>query len=243
MMPAVRVGVAGWSLRRDAQHRFSGLGSHLQRYAGRLNAVEINSSFSRPHRETTYARWAESVPADFRFSVKVPRTLTHDQRLREPERLLDEFLPGPLAMGPRLGCLLIQLPPSLTYEPEVAAGFLDALRGRYAGPVVLEPRHPTWFTANAEALLVSMRIGRVAADPPRDAEDGRPAGWPEVAYYRLHGAPRIYYSDYSSEFLSGLAPMLVEQARAGAEVWCIFDNTALGFATLNALSLRALTQV
>jgi uncharacterized protein YecE (DUF72 family) len=236
----VRVGVAGWSLRREAQPLFATPGTHLQRYAALLSAVEINSSFYRPHRVETYARWGASVPEDFRFSVKLPRTITHDQRLHGAGPLLDEFLPGPLALGERLGCLLVQLPPSLDYVPDAAAAFLAELRRRYDGPTVLEPRHPTWFSDDANALLAAERIARVAADPPRHPDDGRPAGSAEVVYYRLHGSPRIYYSPYPPDHLHQLAAELRRCAEHVSPTWCIFDNTALGAATFDALMLREL---
>jgi uncharacterized protein YecE (DUF72 family) len=77
------VGTAGWSLDRRYAAHFPGAGSHLQRYSGSFNAAEINSSFHRPHRRSTYERWAASVPEDFRFSVKLPKTITHERRLIE----------------------------------------------------------------------------------------------------------------------------------------------------------------
>ncbi|MFP5285145.1 MAG: DUF72 domain-containing protein, partial [Thermoanaerobaculia bacterium] len=69
------IGCAGWSLPRSERDHFPGTGSLLERYASRFPAVEINSSFHRPHRTSTYARWSASVPAGFRFSVKVPKTI------------------------------------------------------------------------------------------------------------------------------------------------------------------------
>ena len=164
-VPSVYVGCAGWSLPRAHWPKFPEDGTHLQRYASQLSAVEINSSFYRSHRSQTYWRWAQSVPATFRFSVKVPKLITHVQRLQGCELLLDAFLSECTALGDALGCLLVQLPPSLDYDESVAAGFFLALRQRYAGPVVLEPRHESWL--NAQALLVDLRIGQVAADPSR----------------------------------------------------------------------------
>ena len=84
-----RVGCAGWALPKEHAGRFPGGGTHLARYAGRLPAVEINSSFYRPHRPATYARWAASVPEDFRFAVKVPKDATHARRLVNAEDVLD----------------------------------------------------------------------------------------------------------------------------------------------------------
>ncbi|HYW08000.1 MAG TPA: DUF72 domain-containing protein, partial [Longimicrobium sp.] len=113
-MPAW-IGCAGWSLPRVEQERFPAEGTHLERYAGRFPAVEINSSFYRPHRPATYARWGESVPPSFRFSVKVPKAITHTLRLRAAAEPLAAFLAEAGALEEKLGCLLVQLPPSLHF--------------------------------------------------------------------------------------------------------------------------------
>ena len=238
-MGAIYVGRAAWSLAKRQQCYFPEVGTHLERYAGRLNAVEINSSFYRPHQAKTYARWATCVPAGFRFSAKVPKAITHELRLVAPEPLLDRFLGEVGGLGAKLGCLLVQLPPSLAFDASVARAFFESLRARYAGDLVFEPRHATWFTAEVERLLVELKIGRVAADPPCGGAATDPAGWPGVIYYRLHGSPRIYYSNYDDDYLDALAPNLLAHARSGAPVWCIFDNTALDCATVNALDLLA----
>src|SRR5262245_60578113 len=115
MAPAhpVYVGVAGWSIPKPHAAAFPKTGSHLERYARRFNAVEINSSFYRPHRPATYARWAASVPPDFQFAVKVPREITHRRRLVDVADLLDQFLDECSELGEKLGPLLVQLPPGL----------------------------------------------------------------------------------------------------------------------------------
>ncbi|MHC8367339.1 DUF72 domain-containing protein [Pseudomonas sp. ZT5P21] len=234
----IYVGCAGWNLPRDHWPQFPVDGTHLQRYASQLTAVEINSSFHRPHRPQTYLRWAQSVPVAFRFSVKMPKLITHVQRLQGCECLLDEFLSQCTALGERLGCILIQLPPSLAYEEEIASAFFMALRQRYTGPVVLEPRHASWL--DAEALLIEQKIGRVAADPSAITGGDRPGGWPGIHYWRWHGSPRIYHSSYDPTRLEVLARHVHNAEQAGAVNWCIFDNTASGFAVGNALTLQAL---
>jgi uncharacterized protein YecE (DUF72 family) len=239
-MPATcYVGTAGWSLPRDEQPAFPTEGTHLQRYAARLPAAELNSSFYRPHRAATYARWAASVPAGFRFAVKIPRAITHERRLVDVDAALDAFLDGARALGERLGCLLVQLPPSLAFDAAAAAAFLDALRARHDGAVALEPRHPSWFDAAPARLLAAHGVARVAADPARVPEAGVPGGSAATTYYRLHGSPRIYYSPYDDEYLDALAARLRAAAERADAVWCIFDNTALGAATSNALALLA----
>ena len=236
-MAEYRIGCAGWALTKADQAAFPAEGTHLQRYAARFNAVEINSSFYRPHRPATYAQWAASVPANFRFAVKVPKAITHDQRLVAADVLLDVFLEEATCLGERLGCLLVQLPPSLAYDAPTVGLFFDDLRQRYHGAVALEPRHPSWFTGDVATLLSGYRIARIAADPAPVPLAAEPGGWPELVYIRLHGSPRMYYSAYDEPYLDRLAERLREAATRAPEVWCIFDNTALGAAVPNALGL------
>lgn len=234
----IRIGTAGWAIPRQYAGEFPSSGSTLERYARRFNAVEINSSFNRPHRRATYERWAASVPADFAFAVKAPRDITHDLRLARAGAALDAFLAHATGLGDKLGALLFQLPPSLVFDARTAGAFFKVLRKRHTRGVVCEPRHPTWFTPRVGDLLLKHRIARVAADPAKVPAAAEPGGWPGLRYFRLHGSPRIYYSNYGSERLAGHAEQL-KQPKTG-DVWCIFDNTALGCAAGNALALQAL---
>jgi uncharacterized protein YecE (DUF72 family) len=220
------------------RERFAGEGSHLERYARVFNAVEINQTFYRPPRASTLARWAASVPRGFRFSVKMPRAITHEARLTRCGKALDAFLESLAPLGDRLGCVLVQLPPSLEWNARTANAFFTRLRERYDGAVVAEPRHATWFDARVESVLERHRIARVAADPPRASNGFDPAGARETAYFRLHGSPRVYFSWYEDAFLDDLARRLRGLAREGVTAWCIFDNTAHAGATSNALGLR-----
>jgi uncharacterized protein YecE (DUF72 family) len=229
-----RIGTAAWTVPKAIADRFASDGSHLERYAARLNAVEINSSFYKPHRPQTYRRWAGATPADFRFSVKAPKAITHERRLADADAPLVVFLDQVACLGDRLGPILVQLPPSLRFDPKVAGAFFESLRGRFSGLVACEPRHATWFAEEAETLLSAHRIARVAADPPPVAAAKAPGGWRGLTYLRLHGSPRIYYSQYGPERLGALAASLDETA---SETWVIFDNTALGAATEDALAL------
>ncbi|GAA5123983.1 DUF72 domain-containing protein [Luteolibacter yonseiensis] len=233
----VLIGCAGWSIPKEEKPHFPGSGSHLERYAARFSAVEINSSFYRPHRTSTYARWAASVPPDFRFSVKVPKAITHIARLKNTGDLIGTFLAEAGGLGEKLGCLLVQLPPSLDFNPGIARCFFEELRTAAGNiPVAFEPRHGTWFERSAGSLLEEFRISRVAADPPPVPSAAEPGGWHGLIYHRLHGSPRMYYSDYSHKFVVMLAARLAD-ARSRSSVWCIFDNTAEGFAMPNAREL------
>ncbi|NIK40251.1 uncharacterized protein YecE (DUF72 family) [Xanthomonas arboricola] len=245
-LPRVRCGCAGWSIPSADRAAFGDGTSVLHRYATRFDAAEINSSFHRPHRAGTYARWADSVPEDFRFSVKLPRSISHDARLQGTGPLLDAFLAQAGALGTRLGCLLLQLPPSAVFDAAVAARFFAMLRRRWDGGVVCEPRHASWFLPQAQALLARHRIARCAADPAPVPDAATPGTTAHPQYWRWHGAPRIYYSSYDDSALQALADAVRnpahDAAHPQAERWVIFDNTAAGLAVPNALQLQRLLQ-
>jgi uncharacterized protein YecE (DUF72 family) len=233
----LRIGTAGWAVSSVYAAEMPRGGSHLERYARRLNAVEINSSFYRPHQRKTYERWARSTPTGFGFSVKMPKAITHEARLAGCDAMLDRFVAEVTGLGDKLGVLLVQLPPSFSFDQQVADRFFQALRRRIGIPVALEPRHRSWFKPEVTVWLADLGIARVAADPAPVVEAGDASGWAGLAYYRWHGSPRIYFSDYDAAALASLHRKLDESQRRDVPTWCIFDNTALGAALGNALAL------
>ncbi|RZI92162.1 MAG: DUF72 domain-containing protein, partial [Rubrivivax sp.] len=118
-----------------------------------MNGVEINSSSYRPHRPQTYERWAASTPEHFRFAVKCPKQITHEARLEGAKELLTSFAGEASALGEKWAVLLVQLPPSLHFDGRVAGRFFKQLRAAFAGAIVCEPRHLSWFTPEAEERL------------------------------------------------------------------------------------------
>jgi uncharacterized protein YecE (DUF72 family) len=203
-----------------------------------FSAAEINSSFHRPHRPSTWEKWRDSVPADFRFSAKLPKTITHQQRLLACGDLLSSFLEQVALLKDKLAVLLIQLPPSLEFDAPTVETFLRDLSSRTSALLACEPRHASWFGAKADALLARLRVARVAADPARVPTAAEPGGWPGLRYWRLHGSPIIYRSSYSDR-IDTYARLIPEK---GTDSWCIFDNTASSAATADALALRAATR-
>ena len=234
---AMFIGCAGWSIRKEAVESFPPAGTHLQRYAGRLNSVEINSSFYRSHRKKTYERWAASTPADFRFSVKMPKQITHVSRLIDVDCETQQFVDEASALEGKLGPILVQLPPSLEFDVSIVEPFFRALRQLVGTPIVCEPRHLSWFAPEPESLMKEYLIGRVAADPSIVPDAATPGGCPQTAYFRWHGSPRMYYSTYDELALSDFAKSALAIANEAKDVWCIFDNTAFGAAWRNAMTL------
>ena len=239
-MAELRIGTAGWSIPGKDAARFPAEGTSLERYAVRLRCAEINSSFHRSHRPETYARWAASVPDDFRFAAKLAKTITHQRKLVDCETLLDAFLAETSGLGAKLAVILVQLPPSLALDPSVATPFFAALKQRTAAAIACEPRHPSWFEEEGDRLLQEAGVARVAADPARVEAAGRPGGWRGVTYYRLHGSPVMFRSSYDDGRLEAYAEALAAERSAGREAWCIFDNAASSAATGDALRLQQL---
>jgi uncharacterized protein YecE (DUF72 family) len=236
MMKEIRVGTAGWALPAPVRDAFPAGGSNLARYAGRFDAVEINSCFHRPHRRATYERWAAGVPEDFRFAVKLPKAITHALRLRDCEAEIGRFAEETGGLGAKRGPVLVQLPPSLAFDAAPASAFFTGLSARLGGPIVCEPRHASWFEPAADALLVGHRIARVAADPAPVPAAAVPGGWPGFAYVRLHGSPSIYRSGYEQDARAEWVGRIRPLAETGTPAWVVFDNTTSGRATPDALA-------
>lgn len=219
---------------------FPATGSVLERYSAVFPVVEINSSFHRSHRPSTWARWRDSVPDGFRFSVKLPKQITHARKLLDCSEPLDRFVSEVEGLKEKLAVLLVQLPPKLAFDEKVAGVFFAELRRRSLAAIACEPRHPSWFSPCAESFLARVEVSRVAADPAICTEAAFPGGWKDLSYTRLHGTPLMYRSSYGSR-IQIYADRLEEDASEGREVWCIFDNTASSAALGDALALRSAT--
>lgn len=237
-MQEILVGCAGWAIPRQHRHLMEARDSALASYATRFSIVEINSSFYRSHRVETYARWSASVPGHFRFSVKIPKLISHELALRGCGSALNAFVNEISGLEDKLGRVLLQLPPSQRFDMRSASAFFRMWHRRSDVPLVCEPRHASWFSPAAEELFHRHGVSRVSADPrPVDTADTSryTARWP---YWRLHGAPRMYYSPYSEESLREFAEAAA--AFRTPSPWIIFDNTAHSFAVANAARLQDL---
>lgn len=232
----IEVGTAGWSIPRQYAAHFPSDGTSLERYSSRFRAAEINSSFHRPHRAATWDRWHDSVPDDFRFSVKLPKAITHECRLVEAGQQLATFLDQVERLQDKLAVLLVQLPPKLAFDANTATDFLAALASGSPAKIACEPRHPSWFEPLADETLARLSVARVATDPAICPEAAIPGGWRGLAYWRLHGSPIMYRSGYGERVVA-YADALKNAADRGIDAWCIFDNTASSAAMGDALEL------
>ncbi len=265
-MGDIRVGISGWTYagwRGDFYPTGLPHRAELAYAAERMGSVEINGSFYSLQRPSSYARWASATPDDFVFAVKGGRFITHLKRLRDVETpLANFFASGVLALGPKLGPVLWQLPERLAYDRAVLADFLALLpRTTTAAAALatghddklaedraltttdaertvrhaLEFRSPTFCHDEAFALLAEHDVSCVLADTA-----GR---WPkadadtsDLRYVRLHGDTELYASGYTDESLDAWA----ERCRAWSadhEVVVYFDNDAQGHAPWDAVRL------
>jgi len=235
-LTTVRIGTAGWALPKALRVSHAASSSVLEQYAALFDAVEINSSFYKPHRRSTYERWRASVPESFRFAVKLSRVITHELGLVRAQSETVAFMQSATGLEQKLAVILVQLPPSRTFDAPIAGGFFKMLRQETAAHIVCEARNPSWFGSEATAVLETYRVTRVAADPVPPGCEIAAQAHPDFAYFRLHGAPRVYYSPYSIGRLRDVSLA----AGAAAETWCIFDNTAAGAAWADATTLQRL---
>ena len=261
----VRVGTSGWTYDHWQGTFFpDGLARRrrLEYLAGRLDTVEINGTFYSLQRASSFRTWAAATPEDFRLAVKGSRYLTHMKKLRDVEEPLGRFLAsGLLALGPKLGAVLWQLPPNLGWDPERIEGFLRLLprstgeaaalaaahTDRVPDPCTVtdedrpirhavEPRHPSFAVPEVATLLRAQDVALVISDG---------AGVPrfddvtaDLVYVRLHGHDELYRSAYDAAALDGWAAKAAAWAAEGREVLVYFDNDAEGHAPHDALALR-----
>jgi uncharacterized protein YecE (DUF72 family) len=236
---SIRVGTAGWNVPATEAVVSGVKRTQLERYATVLNCVEVNSSFYRIHKRTTWQRWAASTPVGFQFSVKAPKTITHIAKLVDCGKLLADFLEQIAGLGEKLGPVLLQTAPSHAANPLEIMKFMSTLRELHDGLVALEPRHPSWFTSEIDDLFCEFNVARVAADPPKGSPLVlSPGGSTLLRYYRLHGSPRVYWSAYSASQIESMAAKL--RGDGAGNMWVIFDNTASGAALSNALELMTI---
>ena len=167
----------------------------------------------------------------------MPRAITHELQLQDAQEPFVTFLAQTDGLADKRGPLLVQLPPSLSFDGPVVTAFLEVVRRVYDGPSSASRGTRRGSRRCVTSLLERYEISRVAADPPPVPDAAAPAGWPRVAYFRLHGSPRTYWSRYDENAITTLAAT-IGRISAAEEVWCVFDNTASGAAIENACELR-----
>ena len=236
MTPSVFIGTSGWQYAdwRDAFYPADvPTARWLGHYASVFSTVEVNNTFYRLPEAATFDRWKRETPAGFVMAVKASRYLTHVRRLREPREPVDLFVSRAKRLGPRLGPVLLQLPPNLPAAPDRLAETLQAFGRRCR--VAVEFRHRSWLTDEVFALLDRSRSAFVLADRPGARIDPVvTGGW---SYVRFHQGTRSG-SGYRHAKLRVWADRIA--ALPAKEVFVYFNNDAHAAAPRDAMMLRSL---
>jgi uncharacterized protein YecE (DUF72 family) len=236
MPAAIRIGTSGWSYaewRGTFYPRGLAAGRWLTHYATFFDTVELKASFYRLPSPEQFAKWAAQVPDGFLFAVKAPRLITHLHRLQHAAGPLADFLDAARALGGKLGPVLYQLPPTLTYDAALLDAFTAALPRKLSS--VIEFRHASWFRDETFAILEKNRVALCVSDFPGSAVPLRVTAPP--AYLRFHGGKR-YLENYADTFLQSLAGRLREWQADGLPTFVFFNNTAGARAPANARTLQ-----
>jgi uncharacterized protein YecE (DUF72 family) len=231
----IRIGTSGWTY-SHWKHVFYPLACPksrwLEYYTEHFDTVELNATFYRLPKATTFEGWGRRTPDLFLWAVKASKYITHTKRLREPAEPLERFYSVTSALGEKLGPILFQLPPSLSFDEERFTGFCGCLSPsrRHA----LEVRHPSWISDRLFAILKAHNMAFCISDTA-----GRYPFHERVTadfiYIRLHGSKKLYASDYSEQELQAWAQKIRKWEK---DTYLYFDNDFEGYAVKNAKRMK-----
>ena len=211
--------------------------NHYIRY---FSVVEINATFYRRFKDETFIKWKETTPAVFKFVLKIPRIITHIKKLVDVKKEITDFCRQAMLLEDKLGCLLLQLPPFIPYQPELLNEALDSFKKVI--PVAVEFRNKSWWNKETEDLLRKNSAIYCNADSPMSQLDEVMTA--DTVYLRLHGRNKWYSYNYSYEELVNVAGLMKRFFRDGARtIYVFFNNDFGGFAPRNAQMLKEILSV
>jgi uncharacterized protein YecE (DUF72 family) len=234
------VGTSGWDYPHWKESFYAGAPRKdwLRLYATKFGALEVNATFYHLLPRTTFGRWRDETPASFRFCIKGNRFLTHNKKLKDPEKSIALERDRASALGAKLAVVLWQTPRTLRKDLGRLRGFAQALVSWPEPRHALELRHEDWFTPDVADCLAEHRLAACLSDA---------ADWPlweavttDLVYVRLHGHEVTYASAYTAAQLRGWARRTRAWLDEGREVHVYFDNDARGRAPEDARRLLEL---
>lgn len=240
----INIGTSGWSYKhwkgRFYPEKMAPV-DYLTYYAAHFRATELNASFYHLPERSTVKHWVEKVPVSFRFCPKISRYITHIKRLKDPAETLPRFFhpfqPMKIIMGP----VLVQLPPTLKFEPGVTENFYKILKRRYAAySFAVEVRHETWLSDESINLMRANNIAFVISQSG-DVFPYAEAVTANNIYVRFHGPGALFASSYTESMLQDFAAKFRLWAAKGHHVWAFFNNDIGLHAIHNAERLKELT--
>jgi uncharacterized protein YecE (DUF72 family) len=234
------IGTSGWHYTAWRDDFYHGLPEHqwLSFYCRHFNSVEINASFYRLQTRETYRHWHDATPANFHFSLKGSRFLTHYKKLVDPLPSIRLERDRAQELGKKLAVVLWQLPASLSKNLTHLDQFVKALTAWPEVRHAIEFRHYSWFDEEVATCLHTYRIAVCQSDS---------ADWPmwhtvtaDMVYVRLHGNKTTYVSSYDTRELLCWAQRVNGWLEEDKDVYVYFDNDAQGAAPLNARTLTTI---
>lgn len=239
----VRIGTSGWSYAHWTDVLYPAklpAAKRLSRFVEVFDTVELNASFYRWPKDSTFEGWRDRLPPGFTMSVKAHRGLTHYRRLSSPEPWIERFERCWRALGDRRGVLLVQLHPDQQRDDARLDYFLGLVPSWIR--VAVELRHPSWDDPAVYRLLETHHAAYVVMSGPGLA--CIPRATTDLVYIRMHGPDHdeIYTGSYSTAQLQYWADQITAWDLEGKDVWMYFNNDLGGHAVRNALSLREMLQ-
>lgn len=240
MKAQVRIGTSGWNYPHWKDVFYPSTlpkSKWLEFYTEHFDTVELNATFYRLPKEKTFKNWHLRTPKNFLWAVKASRYITHIKKIRDPGESLGKFYGGILGLQEKLGPILFQLPPSLSFDEKVFQQFCECLDARHR--YTLEVRNPSWINDRAFAMLAEYHIAFCIADtagrfPYHETITA------DFVYIRLHGSKALYASEYTEGELKVWANKILKW---GKETYVYFDNDYGGYAAGNAKRLKELLRI
>jgi len=200
-------------------------------YTQHFDTLELNVTFYRFPTVNSLKGWYNKAPDGFSFSAKVPRSITHFRKLENTERMLNDFY-GLLKDGlkEKLGCVLFQLPPTLPYSKDKLEQMIAQFDPSFNN--IVEFRHESWWKKNVQASLKKHNIGFCGVSFPKISFDDAVINT-STCYYRFHGVPKLFYSEYKKAFIKNIFTQIVQNKKVKT-AFIYFNNTASLAALHNA---------
>jgi len=241
MKSKIHIGTSGWNYDHWRGTFYPGelpTNQWLDYYSQRFQTVEVNNTFYQLPNQTTFRQWRENSPENFVYAVKANRYITHMKKLKDPEESLTNFLENVRILEHTLGPILFQLPPNWKFNEDRLASFLELLPDEFQ--YTFEFRDERWINQRTYQLLRENNIAFCIYElagflSPREVTA-------DLVYLRLHGPGDKYQGKYDKKTLGEWADTFRRWADQGKEVYCYFDNDQLGYAAMNALELREMTE-
>jgi uncharacterized protein YecE (DUF72 family) len=238
-MSHIHIGTSGWHYQHWRDTFYPGeLASEdwLDYYAQHFHTVEINNSFYQLPEEKTLKQWRDTVPDGFSFTVKASRYITHQKKLKDPQRSLPNLLERIAVLGDKLGLILFQLPPRWHCNTERLGEFLATLPEDYR--YAFEFRDRSWFVPEVYEQLAAHQAAFCIYDFAGELSPKEVTA--DFVYVRLHGPDEAYQGQYSTQTLSGWAGAFSTWTNQGKEVYCYFNNDQFGYAARDACHLQSM---